>query len=484
MIDLSDLTECVPVLAVKAGRTRFRAAAINSRDVVDGDLFFALQGPTRDGHEFVVDAARAGAAGVVVEKDVSGLPGELTVVKVPSTLTALQALGAAIRRKTGASVVAITGSAGKTTTKDMVDRVLATRFDVHSSKSSFNNHLGVPLTLLGMQPGHTHVVTEIGTNHRGEISSLARIVEPDVGLVTNVGFAHIGNFRDRAELAEEKTDLLRHVRTGGTWILNGDDRLLTETVRRLPAAAAVVSVGFDEHCTLRATDVSFDDSGTIGAVITEEGHQTPFTLPASGRPFVYAALFALAVGRVYGIDLATGTDALRHFTAPHGRANITRLPSGPLIVDDSYNASPDATLAALDLLEAMPASVRVAVLGEMRELGDETANLHRRVGQRAAAAATHLVVVGEGGKTLLEGARQQGLRPDKTWQARSALEAYRIAHTIVAPTGSDAAVLVKGSRFTHMERVLLGLGGKLVTCPLEICQLYIDCGTCPKLETS
>ncbi|MGH3568334.1 MAG: UDP-N-acetylmuramoyl-tripeptide--D-alanyl-D-alanine ligase [Pseudonocardia sp.] len=482
MIDLSDLTESVSVLAINEGRTRFRAATINSRDVVDGDLFFALRGPSRDGHEFVVDAARAGAAGVVVEKDINGLPNELTVVKVPSALTALQALGAAVRRKSGASFVAVTGSAGKTTTKNMVDCVLATRFDVHSSKSSFNNHLGVPLTLLGMRPGHTHVVTEIGTNHRGEISSLARIVEPDVGLVTNVGFAHIGNFRDRAELAEEKTDLLRYVRTGGTWIVNGDDGLLTETARRLPAAAALVSVGFGDHCTLRATEVSFDESGTIGAVLTEEGQKIPFTLSASGKPFVYAALFALAVGRIYGIDVATGTDALRHFTAPQGRANITRLPSGQLVVDDSYNASPDATLAALDLLEAMPASIRVAVLGEMRELGNETANLHRKVGQKTASAATHLVVVGDGGKTLLEGARQRGLPPDNIWQAASALEAYRIVQSIAAPTGSDAAVLVKGSRFTHMERVLLGLGGKRVTCPLEICHLYINCGTCPKLD--
>ena len=482
MIDLSDLAESVPVRVTNQRQTRFRAAAINSQNVAEGDLFFALRGESRDGHEFAIDAARAGAAGVVVEKDVEGLPPELTVVKVPDTLTALQSAGAAVRRRTRASVIAVTGSAGKTTTKDMVACVLAAQFDVHSSKSSFNNHLGVPLTLLGVQPGHTHVVTEIGTNHRGEVSSLARIVEPDVGLVTNVGYAHIGNFRDRAELAEEKTDLLRQVRTGGTWIVNGDDVLLVDTVSRLPNTATVVTVGFGDHCALRATDVSFDEAGTTGAIVTEEGHNVPFALSASGKPFVYAALFALAVGRVHGIDVTTGTDALRGFTAPYGRANIIRLPSGLLVVDDSYNASPDATLAALELLGAMPASVRIAVIGEMRELGTETANLHRTVGQSAASAATHLVVVGDDAKSLLEGAHERGLPFERTWCAGSALEAYEIVEAIAEPIGSDVAVLVKGSRFTHMERVPLGLSGKSVSCPLGVCQLYINCGTCPKLE--
>jgi UDP-N-acetylmuramoyl-tripeptide--D-alanyl-D-alanine ligase len=478
MINLSDLTDAVPATVTSTGRTRFGAVTIDSRKASDGDLFFALTG-ARDGHDFALDAVRAGAAGVVVERDVAGLPEGLTVVRVPDTLAALQALSAAVRRRTPAAVVAVTGSAGKTTTKDMATLVLASRFSVHSSKESFNNHLGLPLTLLGARSDHTHVVAEIGTNHRGEIESLARLAGPDIGIVTNVGFAHVGNFRSRDELAQEKTDLLRCVRPGGTWLVNGDDEVLMGAVRRLPTGGAtVVTVGFGDGNTVRATDVRFDETGTTGVVVVG-GQATPFTLPVIGRPFVYAALFALAVGHEYGIPLDAGAEALSKVTASRGRADVVRLPDGPVVVDDSYNASPDAMLAALDLLGEMRTTTRVAVLGEMRELGDLSEMLHRTVGEKAATVVTHLVVVGDDGTALLDGARRSGLPPQRTWHARSALDAGRIVHDLAGP---DVAVLVKGSRFTHMERVTLGLAGRRVACALTTCHLYINCETCPKLE--
>ncbi len=485
MIELSDLLASGSASALHAGPSTFEKAAINSKDVSGGDLFFALPGKSRDGHDFVPDAVRAGAGGVVVAREIPAVPAGVTVVRVPDTVEALQNLGAATRRRSTASVTAVTGSAGKTTTKSMVACVLGSRFGVLSSRASFNNHLGVPLTLLEIGPEHSHVVAEVGTNHRGEIDRLARLVEPDVGMVTNIGFAHIGNFRSREELADEKTDLLRRVRPGGLWVLNGDDELLLAAAGRIPSredAAGVVRVGFGTGNDIRAADVHVDESGTTGKIVSGGG-VTPFSLAVPGRHFVYAALFAIAVGQRYGIDVTDAVEALRGHVAPRGRATVLRLAPDLLVMDDSYNASPDSMLAALDLLGGMSAAVKIAVLGEMRELGDASARLHELIGERVPSTATHLVAVGPGCGALVARARREGFNPARIWQASSAQHAYTVTKEIVAGAEGSCAVLVKGSRFTHMERVRLGLSGTAVGCALDVCPLYINCSECPKLET-
>lgn len=482
MIELSDLLVCDSATLLSDGPSSFPGAAINSRDIGPGELFFALRG-NRDGHDFVLDAIRAGAGGVVVEREMPGIPAGTAVVKVTDTLEALQSLGAATRARSDATIIAVTGSAGKTTTKSMLAHILASRFDVLSNKKSFNNHLGVPLNLLDITPAYSHVVAEVGTNHRGEISALAALVRPDVGVVTNVGFAHIGNFASRDELADEKTDLLRSVRPGGLWVVNGDDELLNSAATRqaAPEGVKVVRVGFGPANDLRASDVRFDESGTSG-VITADGVTTPFRVTVSGRHFVYAVLLALAVGRACGIDIVSGVNALGGFILPQGRASITRVAPDLLVLDDSYNGSPDATLAALELLGGMPTDVKIAVLGEMRELGGLSGELHSLVGKSAASAATHLIVVGEATKELVEAARAEGFDSGRAWTVSSARDAYAAVDGIVSTAGTSCAVLAKGSRFMHMERVPLGIAGATVGCSLAMCPLYIHCGDCPKLE--
>lgn len=479
---LTDLVESTRGRVVRSGHSDFVRVIINTREAVPGDLFFALPGVGRDGHDFVADAARRGASGAVVSRSVGDLPDGFTVVEVPDVPAALRELGRARRRASRATVVAVTGSAGKTTTKNMITHVLGARHPVLASQASFNNHLGVPLTLCAVEPEHTFVVAEIGTNARGEIDDLAALVEPDVGVITNIGFAHIGNFADQRELATEKTDLLERVRAGGDWVLNGDDELLITTAAgRRRGQTVLTRVGFRPDNDIRALDVTVDEHGSRGTIAVD-GRLLPFQLGVSGHHFVRAALAAVAVARIGGDDVGEAVDALEGFTAPPGRASLLRLTPSLLVLDDSYNASPDATLAALDLLDAVRAERAVAVIGEMRELGAHSARLHRLVGAKAARTATDLITVGAAGEELRAAAVEHGLDPARVWDADSAREAYLYTRKIV-DGGGVCAILIKGSRFTHMERVHLGLSGRMIGCGLDSCHLYIHCSGCSALET-
>jgi UDP-N-acetylmuramoyl-tripeptide--D-alanyl-D-alanine ligase len=453
-----------------------------------------VAGSERDGHDFIGAAIQAGATGLVISRELAELndPAEgldldlsaVTVIWVPDTLIALQQTAATVRRRSSALVVAVTGSAGKTTAKTLITEVLASKYPVLSNLASFNNHLGVPLTLTGIEPAHSHIVSEIGTNHRGEIAHLSTLVVPDIAVITNVGFAHLGNFTSRAELAQEKTDLLAHTTPGGVWILNGDDLLLTTAAEQRPEAAqaTIVRVGFGPGNDLRATDVIVDEQSTQG-VIEIDGLAIPFSLSAAGRHFAYAAMFAVAVGRAAGIDPATGLHALRGIAPPSGRATLRRINERLLIIDDSYNGSPDAMLTSLDLLARLTGNVKIAVLGEMRELGASSVRLHTLVGQKVEATATHLVTVGDEAEPLRLAAASAGMNPECIRPADSATQAFTYVRQILTTAnGHDAVVLIKGSRFMHMERLYLGFAGRNVTCPLGACTLYMNCNDCNKLE--
>jgi UDP-N-acetylmuramoyl-tripeptide--D-alanyl-D-alanine ligase len=490
MIILDDVSAAVPQAVIhRPGPKRFSRAGIDTRDLAGGELFFAVSG-ARDGHDFLAAAVLAGAGGVVVSRELTAgewdsVPPGIAVIQVPDTLIALQQTAAIVRRRCGAAVIAITGSAGKTTAKTLIAEVLAGTTTVLANAASFNNHLGVPLTLTGIQPEHTHVVSEIGTNQPGEIAQLTALVEPDVAVVTNVGFAHLGNFGgDQLALAREKTDLLRHTRPGGVWILNGDDTLLCTTAANLPGAgdATIVRVGFAPGNDLQAVEVTVDEHGIRGHILV--GDRTlPFWLKAAGRHFAYAALLALAVGQVYGIDPADSLQTLNGIAPPPGRATVQRVSGRLLVIDDSYNASPDAMLSSLDLLATLPGTLKIAVLGQMGELGTASAGLHERVGTAAAGSVTHLITVGPNTAPLQAGARAGGLAPDWINTAESATHACALAeHLLSTEPDQDAVVLIKGARFTHMERVHLGLTGHTVGCTLSLCTLYLNCAGCSQLN--
>jgi UDP-N-acetylmuramoyl-tripeptide--D-alanyl-D-alanine ligase len=483
LFELRDVLHATQARVTQQGPDSFTQVAISSKSADAGSLFVALPGETRDGHDYARDAIHGGATGVLVTRDVD-VPLGVTVIETPDTLQALHDLARALRRKYNPRIVAVTGSAGKTTTKDMIAHVLQSKFDVLKSSGSHNNHLGVPLTLSSLTSTHSHAVIELGTNNKGEINNLATLVAPDVGVITNVGYAHIGNFGSKEEIAAEKVSLLGSIPPGGACIINGDDALLSATTEQFLTGTEkrCISVGFDAGNDVWVESIAQHDNGTSG-VIRNGGNSAAFFLDVPGRHLVYAALFAIAVALENGIDLENSVEALKSFVPPPGRSTLIRLRPDLVILDDSHNASPDAVLAALSLLAELPGEVKIAVLGEMRELGRATAELHALVGARAAAVASHLLTVGAGGELMIAAAVASGLDVRNTRHVTSAKDALPLVQQILASTTDASAVLVKGARFTHMERVSLGLRGMKVGCGLEDCHLYINCSTCPQLET-
>lgn len=461
-------------------RERYRHVVTNSLDAGPGDLFIALIG-ARDGHEFVEAAVAAGATGVVVSREVD-VPAGVEVYRVEDTLIAMRELAATSRATTAADVLAITGSVGKTTTKDVLVHVLSTLGrDVLGSPKSFNNHLGVPLTLL-MLAGQDDLIAEVGTNHPGEIADLAGLIKPRAALVTNIGHAHLGNFASRETLADEKVSLYQAVAEGGVRFVNADDALLCAAVDRLdkPANTTIIRYGTGPDADVRVGEVTVDEHGTSGT-LTIQNQTLPFTIPLIGKHFALTAAAAVAVAWERGLDPRQAAEALASFPGSVGRAAVTQHGSLRLI-DDSYNGSPDSMLAALDTLASLPEQRRIAVLGEMRELGDWSDAMHEAVGRKAGTTATDLIFIGPSYEVVRAAAEAAGLSPDRIHAAESATHAARLLRTLL--NDSPTAVLVKGSRFMHTERVALALEGLTVQCELEVCELYIHCRTCPKLSVS
>ncbi len=483
MIRLEDLLALPGATLLTAGPATFGNVKFDTRTLTPGDLFVALTGAARDGHAFITSAVHAGAAGVLVAMaPAQALPG-VTVVQVPDTLVGLQQLAAAARQRFAGPVISITGSVGKTTTKAMTAAVLAAGHRPYANEASFNNHIGVPLTLLGINGAHSHAVSEIGTNHRGEIAALAALVDPDLAVVTTVGYAHLGNFSSREDLAAEKTDLLRAVRPGGHWIINADDPLIAAEVAGIDRPDVTrTTVGFTSGVEVRAVDVVISPAGTSGR-LEVDGQTHPLTLPTPGRHVVASALFALAIGRYYGVAVPAGIAALQTMSMPAGRAQVRDFGGGLTVIDDSYNASPDAMLSGLDLLAALPGVTKVAVLGEMRELGDHSVTLHALIGTHAHGRATDLVTIGQATTALTAAAMAAGHNPTRMRTVDSARAALAATADLLTNSPRPAVVLIKGSRFMHTERVHLGLAGHRVTCPLPVCTLYINCRECPQLSS-
>lgn len=451
-------------------RNAFRNVVTSSLEVGPGDLFVALLG-ARDGHDFVAAAVEAGAIGVVVSRPVE-VPDGVAVYVVDDTLAALRMLGSDTRAASSADVFAITGSVGKTTTKDVLVHVLgALGRNVLGSPKSFNNHLGVPLTLT-MVGDQDDLIAEVGTNHPGEIADLVGLIRPRAAMVTNIGHAHLGNFASREALADEKASIYRAA--DGVWFVNADDDLLRAAVDRLdrPAEVRVITYGTSAGADIRAVDVIVTEVGTSGTLLVE-GQAVPFTIPLIGRHFAVTAAAVVAVAIERGLSAPEAAGALASFPGSVGRASVSQ--HGNLrVIDDSYNGSPDSMLAALDTLANLPETRRIAVLGEMRELGDWSEEMHRAVGAKAGSSVTDLIFIGPSFEIVRNAA---GL--PIVHEAASATHAAQILQGLL--TDEPTAVLVKGSRFMHTERVALALEGLRVGCELSVCELYIHCRTCPQL---
>jgi UDP-N-acetylmuramoyl-tripeptide--D-alanyl-D-alanine ligase len=440
---------------VREGTLSIRGAAVDSRRVGPGMAFFALPGERTDGHRFLDAAVAAGAAALVVREipDLTTLdailvshPG-VSVIAVPDTGAALIAAARSWRDRFSPLVVGVTGSLAKTSTKEQIAEVLAERWTVLRNEGNENNEIGLPLTLLRSGPQHAALVLEMGLYVAGDIALLAGIARPTIGVVTAVRGVHLSRAGTIDAIERGKRELIEALPTGGTAVLNADDPIVTRWTP--PAGVAAFRYGFDPVADVTAADVvSFGPEGMAFTLVLPDGRFAVRT-PALGRHSVHNALAAAAVAHVAGMDHASiARGVARGFRAPH-RTALVGLPDR-LVLDDSYNASPDSMAAALDLLATLPGR-RVAVLGEMMELGDGTQAGHLAVGRHAARIADRLVVVGDGAAAIADGAQTAGMDP-----ARIVLAADRHVATawLAAESRPGDAILVKASRGAALDLVV------------------------------
>jgi UDP-N-acetylmuramoyl-tripeptide--D-alanyl-D-alanine ligase len=411
--------------------------SVDTRTQNRGDVYFALRGPNYDGHDFIAAAIEKGAAAVVVER-AAGAPGELLVA---DTGIALQQLGAWARTKWGGTVIGVTGSAGKTTTKDAIAHLLAAEMPVGKTVGNLNNHVGVPLSLLRLPDDSRAGVIEMGMNHAGEIRELAGIAKPEIGVVTNVGYAHVEFFDSIEGIAAAKRELIEGLTPDGVAVLNADEPRVARF--REAHAGRSLTFGFSETADVRAEDVEFD---AFGARFRTLG--VSFETVMSGRHAVMNLLAALAVSQVFEIAPERLQDAVHSFTAGKMRGEREEH-HGVVIWNDCYNSNPEAAQAMLDVLRETPAARRIAVLGEMLELGHAADALHRQVGRYAAACGVDLLIGVRGSaRAMVEAAARDGLAAEFYEDPEEAGERARQ----VARSGD--AVLFKGSRGVKVEKAL------------------------------
>ena len=425
----------------------------DSRTLKRGELFVALRGENFDGHNFVESAAKSGAAGAVVDSNWKGkVPENFALIRVKDTLQAYQKLAANYRKSLSLKVVAITGSNGKTSTKDFAAAVLARCFRVTRTEGNFNNHVGLPRTILEATSQDEVAVWEVGMNHPGEVAALARLAAPDVAIITNIGVAHIEFMGSLETIAAEKGALVEAVGPQGTVILNADDPFTKSIMLR--ARAKVIFAGTTAG-TIRAGEISQSGSGTDFTIL-EGAHRCRAQLPVPGLHMVQNALLAVAAGRVFGLSLEDCAAGLIAAPLTKARLQIKEI-HGVQFIDDSYNANPDSMKAALHTLVELDADgKRVAVLGEMRELGSESEHGHREVGETAAALGVdHLIAIGSVAAAIASAAEHAGLRNSRT--VNSPTEAAEILAEIAEP---GDLVLIKGSRAARTERVMEEFGNR------------------------
>ena len=395
LLEILEATGGGEVGGTQVGET-FSTFHTDSREVKQGGVFFALRGAEMDGHEFISDAVARGAAAVIVERK-TDLPHGIVEVLVADTWTALYALASHALRRVQPLVVAVTGSNGKTSTKEMVAAILASDFNVLRTQGNLNTETGVPLTILSLEPQHSALVLEMGMQRAGDLARLAALARPLIGIVTNVGVVHLEYFDTREDLARAKGELVAALPEAGLAVLNADNEffpLLTQMT-----GARVASFG-QEHGDYRVEGFEALSGGSRFAVRGVE-----VRLSLDGRHQALNAAAALAAGEFAGVPLAAGAAALEPVRVEH-RLQEVSTPAGYTIIDDAYNASPESMLAAFDTVAAGPRTGRLlAVLGEMRELGAMADESHRRVGQRAAEVFDAVCVVqGDHGRAMAEAA--------------------------------------------------------------------------------
>lgn len=421
--------------------------SIDSRTLQPGELFFAVRGERLDGHDYVEAALAKGAVAAVVERSqLSRFASQARLLAVEDPLTALQRLGAAVRRLWGKPLIGVTGSAGKTTTKEAIAHVLGTRYRVLKSQGNLNNHFGMPLQLLKLEPEHEIAVIEMGMSHAGEITALAKLAAPDCGVVTMVAPVHLEFFASIEAVARAKYEVIESLHAGGIAVLNADDEYVAQFGRDFHGR--VVTFGLHKHAEVSAQNIG--SRGPLGSAfdIVADGTSVRAKLPLLGEHNIYNALAAVAVGLQYGVSLQTAAESLATLSAGDKRGEILNI-GGATIINDCYNSNPKALDSIVRALAEIPAQRRIVVAGEMLELGPAAEAMHRDAGKHMAKVGVDVLLGVRGlAQAIVEGAKQAGMRAEFVATPE---EAGEWLQREIKP---GDVVLLKASRGVRLERAL------------------------------
>jgi UDP-N-acetylmuramoyl-tripeptide--D-alanyl-D-alanine ligase len=429
-----------------------KGISIDSRTIRRGDAFIAIKGDNFDGHDFIKEAIRKGARAVVVRSQGQAViksPAKIAFIEVKDTVKALGDIARFQRKRFALPVIAVTGSNGKTTSKDMIAWVLSGKFKVLKNAGTKNNHIGLPQTLLELNDSCDIAVVEIGTNHFGEVAYLAGICLPNIGVITNIGPSHLEYLRDLKGVLREKYTLIEHLKDPRIALINSDDVLLKGKLAKKTAAGVIFGFGIKKRSDFFATDIRLI-KGKIGFSIKQK---YKFTLRTLGYYNIYNALAAIALGRIFGMEYKDISRRLADFIFSQGRLNFVEF-NKIKFIDDTYNSNPLSLRQALETLDNFRAGGRkIFVMGDMLELGKASEAFHRQGGQLAAGVCDVFITVGELSKFAAQAARVAGLASKNIFTCDSVPQARDILFNKISP-GPDDIVLVKGSRSMKMEEIL------------------------------
>lgn len=448
MFTLNDITRITGGNLISGnGLKSVRRICIDTRKVRRGDLFIAVKGHHLDGHDFIQKAFSAGAAAVVVSRSIAGLPNDRGVIKVDDTIRALGLIARAYLKRFNIPVIAITGSAGKTTTKELVAVALGARFKVLRNSGTENNQFGVPLTILKLKPRHQILVLELGTNRPGDIPWLASIVNPDVAILTNIGESHLQQLKTPANVFKEKMALVSNTKSAGTVIINNDDPFF----RKIPLTHKehrIITYGVDRPADYRATDIQTEKNGGLRFRVNDAG-EIRLNMPAVHN--VYNALAAVSCGRLFNIPFESISKQLSRSGTLKGRQYIKKT-AGFWIIDDTYNANPVSFRSAVATLAGFNTGGRkILACADMLELGKETERLHSDCGRLAARAGVDVILAyGLRSKNTIKAARQTGAEVI----ARHFNDLDGLQRCLAKTCLPGDVILVKGSRGMQMERTV------------------------------
>jgi len=429
------------------GQVTFQRAVIDSREVRDGDLFIALKGERVDGNDFIPHAIANHAAGIVSNRPPGAIPNRVAFVEVPDTLKALQDVGRYKLSQVKPTVVGITGTVGKTSTKEAVAGALSHKHHVLKTERNLNTEIGVPLNLLRLETEHDMAVLEMGMYVPGDIAFLAELTHPHVGVVTGVSYTHAERVGTIERIAEAKAEMVDGLRPDGIAVLNGDNSWTAAMANR---GKRSLLFGLGENNDVRAVDVESHGLNGISLTISHAGQSERLDLKFIGKHSAYHALAAAAVMLALGDSLADAAEALMASPTESLRLRVLPGKGGITVIDDSYNSSPIAAKAALQLLHELPGG-HIAVLGDMRELGQYSAELHRQVGQEAASLAELVVTVGQEAREIANGAQQAGMPAGNLF---ATTEPDQAVEFLASRLHAGDHLLIKGSRAMGLETIV------------------------------